>query len=79
LTPTNPRINCFLIKPANPPDPDSGDFPLGGVLANGDFVEPEILGDFLGVHYLGHGLCLQVWGISLWFAEFVSINLIISR
>jgi hypothetical protein len=63
LTPANPRINGLLVETPDPTDPDSRNFPLGGVLANGDFVEPEILGDFLGGHYLGHRVGLQVCGI----------------
>ena len=54
LTPANPRINRLLIETPDPTDPDSGNFPFSGVLADGDFVELEILGDFLCGHYLGH-------------------------
>ena len=75
LTPSNPRIKRILVKPPYSSDPDSRDFPVSGVFAHGDFVESEILGDFLGGHYLGHGVVLQVWGISRWFADFAWINL----
>jgi len=75
---SDPTINSGFIKTPDPTDPDSGDFPLGGVLANRYFVKREILGDFLGGHYLGHGLGLQVWGISRWFAEFARIDFITS-
>ena len=60
LTPGNPLIDSILVKPPDPPDTDRRDFSFGGVLANGDFVELEILGHFLGSHYLGHGLDLRV-------------------
>ena len=59
LTVSNPGVNRLLIKPPDPRDPDSGNFPLGGIIADSDFMELELFGEFLGGHHLSHRLGLQ--------------------
>jgi len=55
----NPPINRILVKSPYPSNPNSRYPALSGILANGDFVEPEIGGQFLGCHDFCHGGILQ--------------------
>ena len=56
----NPLIDSILVKPPDPPDTNGRDLALDGVLADGDFMELEILGDFFRGHDLRHGFDLQL-------------------
>jgi len=58
--PLNPLINSILIKPPDPSNPDRRDPALGGVLADCDSMELEILGEFLSGHDLWHLVGLQL-------------------
>jgi hypothetical protein len=50
VTSRNPPVDGFLIKSPNPSDPNGGDLTLSSILADGDFVEFEIFGDFFRGH-----------------------------
>jgi len=50
----NPLINSFLVEPPNPSNADRGDPAFSSVLADGDFMELEVLGDFFCGHDLRH-------------------------
>ena len=64
LIPSNPFVDRILIKPPNSPNPNGRNLPLSGVLADGDFMELEILGEFLCGHDLGYGFDLREWKIG---------------
>jgi hypothetical protein len=55
----NPFINGILVKPPDPSNADRGDPAFRSILADGDFMELEVLGEFLSGHNVGHELGLQ--------------------
>ena len=58
----NPLIDRIFIKPPDSSNANGRDPALDGVLADGDFMELEVLGDFFGGHDLGHSAWPPVYG-----------------